>query len=162
MTIYFVLNLLLAVVWPILIRGSALADFFVGFVLGAFLISFVEPDYGYRAVRLPLFVVTVLWEVILSSVEVAIAVLRPNSQFRQGVIALPLEARDAMEIIVLASVITLTPGTVSVNLGRDEEGGRILFVHVLMLDDPDELIAHIKERFEQQILRITRGRGYAA
>ena len=160
MSILLIINLLIAGFWPILIRGYSLADFVVGFVLGLVLISFVEPDYGYRGVRTLVFGVSLIWQVILSSIEVAVAVVRPRSVFRQGVIAVPLTAEDPMEITALASAITLTPGTVSVNLGRDVDGARLLFVHVLMLDDADEVRQKIKRRLEDPILMITRGRDY--
>lgn len=160
MSTLLIINLVIAAFWPILIRGYSLLDFIVGFVLGLILISFVEPDYGYRGLRAAYFAVSLIWQVILSSIEVAVAVVRPRSVFRQGVVAVPLTAEDPIEITTLASAITLTPGTVSVNLGRDIDGGRVLFVHVLLLDDADQLREKIKRRLEDPILMITRGRDY--
>lgn len=159
MALFLVLNLFIAFFYIILIGGSGTVDLIVGFVLGVLVLSFVEPDYGRRVGRVPIFVVTVLWQVLVSALTVAYYVLRPGTVFRQGVVAVPLEVNQPLEITVLASVITLTPGTISVNLGRDAEDRQVLFVHALMLDDPDALRAQIKNTFERQILGISRSNG---
>ena len=58
---------------------------------------------------------------------------------------------------MLASAITLTPGTISVDLGEDEEGANILFVHNLTVNDPVAYRESVRAGFESMILRITRG-----
>ena len=157
MQTYLSLNLFLAVLWTILIRGGTLMDFFVGFVLGMLLLSFVEPSYGQRGGRVPLFVLNVLFMVIVSSIQVAYYIVNPGTKFRLGVVAVPLDVRAPFEIATLASAITLTPGTMSVDLGTDDAGDPVLFVHSLMLHDPDALRTKIKQGFERQILLISQG-----
>ena len=99
------------------------------------------------------------WQVWISALTVASYVLRPGTVFRQAVVAVPLDVSEPLEITVLASVITLTPGTISVNLGRDSQDRQVLFVHALMLDDPETLKMQIKNTFERRILSISRGNG---
>ena len=59
---------------------------------------------------------------------------------------------------MLASAITLTPGTLSVDLGKDDEGNNILFVHNLKVGDPEAYRSSVHHGFERMILRITRRR----
>jgi multicomponent K+:H+ antiporter subunit E len=56
----------------------------------------------------------------------------------------------------LASIITMTPGTLSVDLSPDR---RHLLVHALHLDDPAALIASVKTRYEQPLIAIFEGGG---
>jgi multisubunit Na+/H+ antiporter MnhE subunit len=59
--------------------------------------------------------------------------------------------------MTLASVITLTPGTISVDLGRNERGEQLLYVHILATGDPTAFQTEVKETFERLLLRVTRG-----
>jgi multicomponent Na+:H+ antiporter subunit E len=162
MALFLVLNLSIAIFYMVLIGGNTATDLVIGFVLGVLILLFVEPDYGRRVGRIPVFVAIVLWQVLISAVTVAGYVLRPGTVFRQGVVAVPLDVTEPLEITVLASVITLTPGTISVNLGRDSQDRQVLFVHALMLDDPEGLAMDIKNTFERRILSISRGNGGTA
>ena len=56
-----------------------------------------------------------------------------------------------IEITTLASTITLTPGTLSVDLGVDEDGRQVLFVHSLFSSEPDAVRDNIKRAFERRI-----------
>ncbi|MCB0045591.1 MAG: monovalent cation/H+ antiporter subunit E [Caldilineaceae bacterium] len=159
----FVINVALAALWLVLMQSLNLVDALIGFVIGLIIISILEPGYGSRGGRVPVFVLYVLWEVILSSLVVAGYILRRNINVRQGIVAVPMDVTNPMEIATLASVITLTPGTLTVEIGKDEaeDGRRVLFVHALNIDDPHALTAKIKNGFEKQILQITRGGGPA-
>ena len=163
--VYFAINLAIAVLWPILIQGNRLVDFLVGFGLGALLLSLAEPDYGRRGRSLVSFVAYLIEQIVVSSLRVARLILRRRLSNdmapRSALIAVPLQIRQPLEITLLASSITLTPGTISVDLARDEHGAPVLLVHALDLSDGDastaaaELAAEIKQGFEERILAIT-------
>ena len=73
-------------------------------------------------------------------------------------LAVPLDVTSDFEIATLASTVTLTPGTLSVDIGRDTQSGqRVLFVHTLFTADPDKLRGRIKDGFERYILEISQG-----
>jgi multicomponent K+:H+ antiporter subunit E len=91
------------------------------------------------------------WDIVMSNVKVAMQVLGPESRIHPGFIWIPLEIANIHGITALTSMITLTPGTVSVALSDDR---RHLLVHVLHLDDPDTLIAEIKHRYERPLMEI--------
>ena len=93
----------------------------------------------------------VLWDIVLSNLEVARRILGPEAKLRPGFVWLPLAVRDPYAIATLAGIITLTPGTVSSELSPD---GRHLLIHALHLEDPEALMADIKARYEAPLLEI--------
>lgn len=95
----------------------------------------------------------VLWDMLLSNIEVARRILGRERVLTPAFIWLPLELTNIHAITVLASIITLTPGTVSAELSDDR---RHLLVHCFNLDDADSLVAAIKTRYEAPLKEIFR------
>jgi multicomponent K+:H+ antiporter subunit E len=93
----------------------------------------------------------VLWDIVLSNLEVARRVLGPEARLRPGFVWVPLAVRNPYAITTLAAIITLTPGTVSAELSADR---RYLLVHALHLEDPEALVRAIKARYEAALLEI--------
>ena len=93
-----------------------------------------------------------LWELMKSSMTVAIAVLRPRMGIKPGVIALSLDAKTDLEITLLANLISLTPGTLSLDVSSDRE---TLYIHSMFLEDEEakEVRRQIKSRLEHFVLR---------
>lgn len=94
-------------------------------------------------------------ELVISSLQVAYASLTSTSNMSPAVIALPLDCETDLEIALLANLITLTPGTLSIEVAEDRS---ILYVHTMFLEDGDvdKMEKVLKEDFEKRILRITR------
>jgi len=84
-------------------------------------------------------------------------VLSPQLKLDQGIVEVPLDVRTDLETALLASSITLTPGTISIHVGRNQDGERVLYVHNLVMGDPDNVRRTIKQDFERRILLVTRG-----
>lgn len=93
----------------------------------------------------------VLWDVVVANVVVARLVLGPVRRLRPAFVEVPLAVSNPYAVTLLASIITITPGTVSVALAPD---ARALHVHALSPEDPTELVARIKQRYEQPLLEI--------
>jgi multicomponent Na+:H+ antiporter subunit E len=74
---------------------------------------------------------------------------------RPGVVAIPLDARTDAEITLLANLITLTPGTLSLDVSSDR---RMLYIHVMYIDNDDleEVRRKIKAGFERRVLEVLR------
>ena len=100
------------------------------------------------AVRLAL---TVLWDIILSNIQVAWLILGPEERIQPRFVWLPLHIRDPHGIATLAGIITMTPGTLSADLTEDH---RFLLVHAFNVSDEAALIASIKTRYEAPLRRI--------
>lgn len=97
------------------------------------------------------FIARVLVDILIANLQVAKLVLGPKSRLQPGFVEIPLELGDDLAITILASVITLTPGTVSADLSADR---RRLLVHALDVPDPQALAADIKARYEAPLKEV--------
>jgi multicomponent Na+:H+ antiporter subunit E len=92
-----------------------------------------------------------LWELMLANLRVAFDVLTPRHRMRPGIIAVPLAARSDVEITLFANLITLTPGTLSLDVSDDR---RILYVHAMYIEDADGVRTRLKRAFEQRVVEL--------
>lgn len=92
-------------------------------------------------------------ELALSAFKVAVFVIRPKMDLKPGIFAFPLRVDRDFEITLLANLITLTPGTLSVDVSDDR---RFLYVHALDCADPQATIRDIADGFEAKILEAFR------
>lgn len=116
---------------------------------------FFERRYFRKLPRLLEFIAFVIKELIMSSLRVAYDVLTPTSHLNPAIIAIPLDAESDREIVALAVLITLTPGTLSLRVSDDR---RTLYVHEMYVDnsDVDEARRKIKEGYERRVLLLSR------
>lgn len=96
----------------------------------------------------------VLYDIVASAFVVARQILGPEERIRPGFVWVPLSIREPYGLASLASIITMTPGTLSVDLSEDRHH---LLVHALHVDDPADLIASIKQRYEGPLMAIFEG-----
>jgi multicomponent Na+:H+ antiporter subunit E len=93
-----------------------------------------------------------LWQIVLANLRVAYDVLTPRHHMRPGIIALPLDVGSDVEITLLANLITLTPGSLSLEVSVDH---KVLYVHAMYIDDVEALQRRIKGSLERRILEMT-------
>lgn len=95
------------------------------------------------------------YELVLSAVRVGVLVARPDmrAHLKPAIIAFPLTATRNSEITLLANLITLTPGTLSVDVSDDR---KVLFVHAISVEDADALIRDIATGFEARVMEVFR------
>jgi multicomponent Na+:H+ antiporter subunit E len=154
----FLLNLLLALTWAALQGDLNTVNLVIGFVISASLIypfrrMFFRPLY-FRKVALGVTLTLVfLKELLLSNIAVLRVVFSPRARVRSGVIALPTELTNEVALTALANMITLTPGTLTLDISPDR---RYLYVHTLNLDDPEEIKQAIQQAFEVYLREISR------
>lgn len=154
----FVVNILLAGAWSFAHGGLSIFQFGVGFVLG-YAALWLGRDvvgaaaYCARVPRLLELLVFFLWELLRANLRVAADVLMPHHHLRPGIIALPLDAKTDTEIMLLANLITLTPGSFSLGPSNDR---RVLYVHSLHIEDLEQEKKSIKDGFEWRLLRVLR------
>lgn len=91
-----------------------------------------------------------LKELVKSNIQVAIYAVSPIERLRPAIVRVPLTLESDIEILLLANLITLTPGTLSLDTAPDKSA---IFVHVIHTASPDETIAAIKSGFERRIRR---------
>ena len=152
-------NVLLALVWVAMNGEPTTGSFAVGFLLGFVVLFFARtavggPDYVVRVWRVAGLFVFFIWELLKANVRVAYDVLTPRHRMRPGIVAVPLDARTDAEITLLANLITLTPGTLSLDVSSDRS---VLYVHAMYIDDdPEEFRRSVKNGFERRVLEVLR------
>jgi multicomponent Na+:H+ antiporter subunit E len=146
-------NILLALVWAALTGSFTIANIVFGLLLGSLALYLVreqlEPRRGRRrAGRILSLAVLFIKELILSGWRVARLVTSPRMDLRPGIFAYPLKVSSDFEITLLANLITLTPGTLSVEVSDDR---RTLFVHAIDCSDVEKTVREIRDGFERKI-----------
>jgi multicomponent K+:H+ antiporter subunit E len=161
------MSLLLFVVWLLLNNslapGHLILAAFLAVVIPLVVSPFstkqpriVKPGLALRHLLL------VLYDIITANVQVAILILGPTKRLTPGFVKIPLDLTHSMPITILASTVSLTPGTVSAevyplseSLSEDQiSEQRFLLIHVLNLTDEQALIDTIKQRYEAPLLEI--------
>ncbi len=153
---FFLLNLLLAFAWAAL-NGEFSPEFLVaGFILGYMVLWVSRRALGCSkyVTRVPLvirFFFYFLWELFKANIRVAWEVITPQFYMKPAIVAVPLDITDDIQITLLAQLITLTPGTLSIDVSTDR---RILYVHAMYVDDMEAFRRSIKRGFERRILEL--------
>jgi multicomponent Na+:H+ antiporter subunit E len=153
---HFFLNLSLAFIWCLLQNEISLQQFIIGYLVGAgimrFFLRVFHEELYFRKVGLGLRLLGFfLKELLVANWAVTKQVLSPRLTVRAGIIAYPLELQNDLLITLLANMITLTPGTLSVEVAPDR---RFLFIHVLDIADIAEEKRKIKDGFERYLQRL--------
>lgn len=97
------------------------------------------------------YIAVLLLDIGVANLAVAKRILGPTQKLHPAFIRLPVELKNEFAISVLASTISLTPGTVSSDLSADR---KTLLIHALDVTDKAEVIAHIKQRYEKPLKEI--------
>lgn len=150
------LSAILLVIWLLLVNELSLGHVLLGALLGWGVPLYTArfwPDQVH--VRRPLlllrFVGVVLYDILVANITVSRLILGPQESMRPAFIIMPLVLRSEVAISLLANTISLTPGTVSTYLSRDR---RSLIIHSLHTTAPDDLLATIRQRYEQPLKEI--------
>ena len=154
----FIANMILALVWCAVTGSFTALNFLFGFVLGIFALMLIRREMktvGYisRSSRIASLILLFIKELALSAWKVAVLVASPKMEIKPGVFAFPLTVDRDFEITLLANLITLTPGTLSVDVSEDR---RFLYVHALDCSDPAGTKRDIANGFEKKIMEAFR------
>lgn len=150
------LSLTLFAVWLLLVNSVSPGSVLFALVLAVLVPSFSNtfwPDHPRirRPLLLVLYGLNLVWDIVVANLHVARLILGPAARLRPAFVRMPIELRDEFAITLLASTVSLTPGTVSADISADR---RSLLIHALDLDDADALIAQIKRRYETPLKEI--------
>lgn len=156
----FLSNILLTLIWVFLTGGYEFNNFFFGFVLSFIILWIIssnddksEKKYFKIVPKVISFIFFFLWEMVKANIQVAYEVITPPHNMKPGIVSLPLDAKTDLEITLLANLITLTPGTLSLDVSSDRS---VLYVHSMYVFDREEFIDDIKNGFEKRLLEILR------
>ena len=151
-------NMLLALAWAALQGDFSLWTLVTGYVLGYLILMALvrggvlspSPYLGrvHRVIGLAAFF---FWELLKANLRLALDVATPRFHMRPGIIALPLDATQDSQILLLSMLINTTPGSVALDVSPDR---KTLYVHVMYMDTPDAAREEIKQGFERRVLGV--------
>lgn len=152
----FLFNILLALAWIAITGQFTLANFLLGLVLSFALLWLAQRagrPFGYfgKVGKIIRFIGYFLGQLVMANLRVTYDILTPRPYMLPAVVAVPLDLKTPAQITLLANLITLTPGTLSLDVSPDQ---RTLYVHTMHLSDADEFVQEIKNGFEQYIEEI--------
>lgn len=156
----FGLNIILAISWVAFTGSVSLVGLITGFVIGYGALWLIQPligtsTYFQRVTAWVKLVVMFHYELIVSSLEVAFDILTPRHRSRPAIIEVPLDVKTDTGILLVTNLISLTPGTLSLDVSEDR---KTLLVHAMFADDPDALRKSLKDGMERWVIDAVEGR----
>jgi multicomponent Na+:H+ antiporter subunit E len=139
---YFAFNLLLAIFWMFMTGNFSVLGFLAGFVIGFVGLTFSRHVLGsaryvsnvaglFRLIRV------FLYELVVANVQLARDILRPVPPFQPGFLAFEVGDLPPLETVLLGNMISLTPGTLTVDASDD---GTMLYIHTVYAQDPEKAL----------------------
>ncbi len=155
---FFLMNLLLSFIWVALTGSLYYSNFIFGYLLGfgvLWIMNRNETDqrYFYRVPKIISFFFFFLFELIKANVQVAYDVITPKYFFKPGIVRYPVNTTTDFEINILATFISLTPGTLIIDISDDKKA---IYIHVMCLKDEEQFIRTLKTGVERKLLEILR------
>lgn len=150
----FIFNILLTFTWAAITGSFSALNLLFGFVLSIFAMWIIRGEVGsqgyfWRSWRITKLMLLFLYELVMSAWRVMVLVLSPKLDLKTGIFKFPLTLENDMEITLLANMITLTPGTLSVDTSEDK---KFIYVHAIDASDPEGARRDIAEGFERKIM----------
>ncbi len=149
----FAWNLMIGLIWVALTGTFTATNLLIGIVIGYLILAFAGTTVGARGYA------TVVWrrigfflfylgELLLSNLRVARDVIRPRSHARPAIIAIPVDGLSPFQITLLANLITMTPGTLSIDTSDDE---KTLYIHAMFVSDVQKLRDEIEHGLTRRV-----------
>ena len=155
-----VVNILLMIVWGVLTGSLEFLNLLLGFVLGYGILWLIQPLIGgpnsyfrrvYAWIRL---IAEFHYELFVSSVQVVWDVLTPTHLADPAIVEVPLDVKTDAGILLVTNLISLTPGTLSLDVSPDR---KTLTIHAMFGEDPEELIHQLKTGMERLVIEAVEG-----
>ena len=158
MTFQIIINVIIAIMWMFLQETYTVATFIGGYIVGLVLLLLLDrfvPDSFYlkRFFKTIQLILLFIKELISANWDIIKLVYKPKLDIEPGIFAYPTELKSNLEITLLANLITLTPGTLTVAVSDESTH---LYIHAMDIEDIDKSIAEIKNTFEKAIMEVTR------
>jgi multicomponent Na+:H+ antiporter subunit E len=151
----FAVNLLLTFAWATFFGDFGLVTLTSGFLLGTFILWLLQPlmggtgGYHLRVWYWVKLLVMFLYELVVSSIDVLWDIVTPRHLARPAIIEMPLSVQSDAGILLVTNLISLTPGTLSLDVSPDR---KTLSIHAMFADDPDEVRRVLKSGMEKWVI----------
>ncbi|WP_045523952.1 Na+/H+ antiporter subunit E [Neobacillus niacini] len=158
MAFQILLNVVLAFLWMFIKVSYDPISFVKGYIFGLLVIFvlrryFHSRFYLFRLWSFIKLIFIFIKELILSNVAIVKIVLKPTLDMRPAIFAMDTELTKDWQITLLSSLITLTPGTLVIDVSEDN---KTLFIHAMNIGEVEAEINSIKNSFEKAILEVSR------
>lgn len=150
------LNILLAGAWMLLVGELDSETFIEGIIVGYLILWVSRSALGgtkyFRKIPVTTkFILYFIKELIMENLKVAFDIITPKNYMKPGIIAFPLDIDTEIGITLFANLLTLTPGTLSLDVSSDK---KILYVHALYVKDAESFRKELKEGLEKRLLEV--------
>jgi multicomponent Na+:H+ antiporter subunit E len=154
----FLLNVMLTLIWLALTGNFTYINMFIGFLISYFILWIISRNsrddrYFTIAFKVVGFFFFFLYELLKANWQVAYEVMTSRLHMKPGIVKIELEAKTDLEITLLSNLISLTPGTLVVDVSDDK---KVMYVHGMYLEDKVKFIESIKLGLEKPLLDIMR------
>lgn len=154
----FLSNLVLALFWALASGRVTVGTLMVGFIAGFVTLLVTRratgaEQYTRKTGSAIVLLLVFVRELVEANLRLAYDVVTPAHHMRPAIVGIPLDARSDFEITLLANLITLTPGTLTLHVSDDRS---VLYIHSVYTPDVERLRRSIKEGLERRILELTR------
>ncbi len=151
-------NIMLTLIWVMLSGNTSIPNFGFGFALG-FVILYLtvrgadSRKYFYRVPKTLRFILRYMYEMLKANLQVARTILLRKMDVAPAIIKYPLEAKTDFEITMLSNIISLTPGTLVMDVSDDK---KVMYIHTLYFKDKDSFIKYVRLHLEIKLLEVIR------
>lgn len=155
-----VANLFLAVIWALFFGGFTWLTVLSGLAVGYGILWVLQPLQGARSTYFSRvwywakLIVMFLYELLVSSVQVLKDIFTPQHLSNPAIIDMPLDVKSDAGILLVTNLISLTPGTLSIDVSEDR---KMLQLHVMFADDPEAVCRQLKQGMERWVIDAVEG-----
>ncbi|HAU34633.1 MAG TPA: Na+/H+ antiporter subunit E [Lysinibacillus sp.] len=160
MAMQFILNLFIAALWLLLQDEVTpqFSTFLMGFIVGMGILYAMHRFYGTQFYLRRVFSIIKLlwlfnWELFLSSYSVLKQITTPKLNITPGIFMYKTALKGDWEITALALLLTLTPGSVVMEVSEE---GDVFYIHAMDIEQSKDAVIRSIGKFEQAIMEVTR------
>nr|WP_321443291.1 Na+/H+ antiporter subunit E [uncultured Cohaesibacter sp.] len=152
---HFVANAVLAAIWALFFGGFTWMTAISGLIVGYAVLWLLQPLTGtestyFKRVYFWLkLLVLFLYELLISSLQVLWDIVTPTHRARPAIIDMPLDVKSDVGILLVTNLISLTPGTLSIDVSDDRQ---TLKIHAMFAEDPDAVCRTLKQGMEKWVI----------
>lgn len=151
-------NLLLAIIWVMATGTLTEENFIFGFIIGFLILYLItvnkkERKYFTMLPKLLSFIFFMLWEIVKANFHALRDSLYSKSKLSPAIVKYYLKAESDVEITLLANIVSLTPGTLVMDVSDDK---KVMYIHVLHLENKKDFIDEVRNKFEKRLLELIR------
>ncbi|MDD4752995.1 MAG: Na+/H+ antiporter subunit E [Desulfitobacteriaceae bacterium] len=158
MALQVLINLFIGFLWMFFQDNWSVLSFFSGYLIGLFVLfvlrRFTSTKYYLFTLQAVVQLFSIfIYELFASSILVIWKIIQPKINIRPGIFSLETSLQGDIEITLLALLITLTPGSVVMEISPDN---KVFYIHAMDIPELSDSVLRSKTRFEEAIKKVTR------